>query len=107
MKNANEMRTIANEYNEQFTLDKAIPAIDKYLENFIKSEALAGNYSTKVNLSEVCRAIEEIEYIGARILKRHTFTQVKDKTIEILTNAGYKAIDYNSYLLVKWEMVEA
>jgi hypothetical protein len=107
MRNANEMRVIANNYNAQFEINLADDIIDRRIEEIILKSANKGEYVATVSAETLAIAVRCGMQNGNEIVERAKYNGVIERAKELVEANGYKAEiigDYNVAIKIKWNI---
>lgn len=103
MRNANEMRTIANRYNAQFDITNADAVIEEVLECKIEVKAKYGETTRVVTAEELIIPIKTRLAKGNEIVNRHRYSGILAEAKKILEANGYEAeINENNTITINW-----
>ena len=107
MKNANEMRTIANNYNAQFEIHLADDIIDRKVEEVILKSANKGEYVAPVNAETLAIAVRCGMQNGNEIVERVKYKGLLERAKELVEANGYKVEIIGDYrVIIKWNIEE-
>ncbi len=107
MRNANEMRTIANNYNAQFEINLADDIIDRKVEEEILKNAKKGEYLAVVTAETLSIAIRCAMQNGKEIVNRAKFSGVLERAKELVEANGYTAEIVGDFkVVIRWNIEE-
>jgi chorismate mutase len=107
MKNANEMRTIANNHNAQFEINLADDIIDRKVEEVILRSAKKGEYDARINAETLAIAVRYGMQNGNEIVERAKYSGVLERAKELAEANGYKAELVGDYkVVIRWNIEE-
>lgn len=107
MKNANEMRTIADNYNAQFDITLADDIIDKKVEEAIIKSAKKGEYEATIIAETLTIAILCGMQNGKEIVEKVKYNGVLERAKKLAEANGYKAEFFGNFkVVIKWNIEE-
>jgi hypothetical protein len=107
MRNANEMRTIANNYNAQFEINVADEVIDRKVEEEILKNAKKGEYLAVVEAETLSIAIRCAVHNGSEIVNRVKYKGVLERAKELIEANGYTAEIVGGFkVVIRWNIEE-
>ena len=107
MKNANEMRAIANNYNAQFEINNADDIIDRKVEEAISYEARKGEYLAVVNAETLSITIRCGMQNGNEIVDRVKYKGVLARAKELIEANGYTTEIVGDFkIVIRWNIEE-
>ena len=107
MRNANEMRTIANNYNAQFDIKFADDIIDRKVEEEILKNAKKGEYLAVVEAETLAVAIRCGMQNGNEIVDRVKYKGVLERAKELIEANGYTVEIVGNYkVVIRWNIEE-
>lgn len=107
MRNAKEMRTIANNYNAQFEINLADDIIDKKVEEVILKSAKKGDYDATISAETLSVAIRCGMQNGNEIVERAKYKGVLERAKELIEANGYTAEIIGDYrVVIRWNIEE-
>lgn len=103
MKNANEMRTIANNHNAQFEINLADDIIDRKVEEVILRSAKKGEYEARIGAETLVIAVRYGMQNGNEIVEKAKYSGVLKRAKELAEANGYKAEFVGDFqIAIKW-----
>ena len=107
MRNASEMRAIANNYNAQFEINLADDIIDKRVEETILKAANKGEYVTTVSAETLTVAIRCGMQNGNEIVERAKYKGVLERAKELVEANGYNVEIVGDFkVVIRWNIEE-
>lgn len=107
MRKADEMRTIANNYNAQFEINLADDIIDRKVEEEILKNAKKGEYLAVVEAETLSIAIRCAVHNGNEIVDRAKYKGVLERAKELIEANGYTAEIVGNYkVVIRWNIEE-
>ena len=105
MKNANEMRTIANNYNARSEINLADDVICRKAEEIILTNAVKGKYIATISAETLATTIRCGMQNGNEIVERAKNSGVLERTKQVVEANGYKAEVFDNYkIVIRWNI---